>query len=53
VENVVGWFKWCWALATRYEKLAVNYTALWIIANIQHLLRRCPGALQVRSSETT
>jgi len=39
IERVVGWFKWCRALATRFDKLAVNYVALWIIANIQYLLR--------------
>ena len=53
VERVVGWFKWCRALATRYDKLAVNYTALWIIAEIQNLLRRGPKLLHVRLSETT
>jgi transposase len=53
VERVVGWFKWCRALATRYDKLAVNYIALWIIAEIQHLLRNCPKVLQIRLSETT
>jgi transposase len=47
VERVVGWFKWCRALATRYDKLAVNYLALWIIANIQQLLRKYPVALGV------
>lgn len=53
IERVVGWFKWCRALATRYDKLAVNYLALWIVANIQHLLRNYPEALGVRLSETT
>jgi transposase len=53
IERVVGWFKWCRALATRYDKLAVNYIALWIIANIQFLLRTYPEALGVRLSETT
>jgi transposase len=53
IERVVGWFKWCRALATRYDKLAVNYVALWIIANIQYLLRTYPEALGVRLSETT
>ena len=53
VERVVGWLKWCRALATRYDKLAVNYTALWIIAEIQNLLRRGPKLLDVRLSETT
>jgi transposase len=53
IERVVGWFKWCRALATRYDKLAVNYTTLWIIANIQYLLRTYPEVLGVRLSETT
>ena len=45
IERVVGWFKWCRALATRFDKLAVNYVALWIIANIQYLLRNYLFAL--------
>lgn len=40
VEQVVGWYKECRALATRYEKLAVNYVALWMVATIEKLLRR-------------
>jgi transposase len=52
-ERAVGWFKWCRALATRYDKLAVNYAALWIIANIQFLLRRYPKELGSGLSETT
>jgi transposase len=51
IERAIGWFKWCRALATRYDKLAVNYVALWIIANIQFLLRKYPGELGL--SETT
>ncbi len=53
IERAVGWFKWCRALATRYDKLAVNYVAQWIVANIQYLLRKYPEALGVRLSETT
>jgi len=53
VERVVGWFKWCRALAFRFDKLAVNYVALWIIANIQFLLRKYPEALAAHLSETT
>jgi transposase len=53
VERAVGWFKWCRALAFRFDKLAVNYVALWIIANIQFLLRKYPEALGVYLSETT
>ena len=40
VEQVVGWYKECRALGTRYEKLAVNYVALWMVAIIEKLLRR-------------
>jgi transposase len=53
IERVVGWFKWCRALATRYDKLAVNYLALWIVANIHYLLRMYLEALKVGLSETT
>jgi transposase len=53
IERVVGWLKWCRALATRFDELAVNYVALWIIANIQYLLRHYPEALGVHLSETT
>jgi transposase len=45
IERVVGWFKWCRALATRFDKLAVNYVALWIVANIHYLLRNYLEAL--------
>jgi len=40
IEQVVGWYKECRALGTRYEKLAVNYVALWMVAIIEKLLRR-------------
>lgn len=40
IEQVVGWYKECRALGTRYEKLAVNYVALWMVATIEKLLRR-------------
>ncbi len=53
IERAIGWFKWCRALATRYDKLAVNYVALWIIANIQFLLRKYPSELGIGLSETT
>jgi transposase len=53
IERAVGWFKWCRALAFRFDKLAVNYVALWIIANIQLLLRKYPEALGVHLPETT
>jgi transposase len=53
IERAVGWSKWCRALATRYDKLAVNYLALWIIAAIQRLLRKHPEVLLNPLSETT
>jgi transposase len=40
IERVVGWFKECRALGTRYEKLAVSYLALWFVAMIDKLLKR-------------
>jgi|SRR5262245_33180628 len=40
IERVVGWYKECRALGTRYEKLAVDYLALWMIAIIENLLKR-------------
>jgi transposase len=39
VERVVGWYKECRALGTRYEKLAINYLALWMVAMIEKALR--------------
>lgn len=53
IERVVGWFKWCRALATRFDKLVVNYVALWIVANIQFILRHYPEPLGIQLSETT
>jgi transposase len=35
VERVVGWFKECRRLGTRYDKLAVNYVAFWMVAMIE------------------
>jgi transposase len=40
IEQVVGWYKECRTLGTRYEKLAVNYVALWMVAIIEKLLRK-------------
>lgn len=40
VEQVVGWFKECRALGTRYEKLAVSYVALWMVAMIEKLVKK-------------
>jgi len=38
IERVVGWYKECRRLLTRFEKLAVNYVAFWIIAAMVRLL---------------
>jgi transposase len=38
IERVVGWAKECRRLLTRFEKLAVNYLAFWIIASFVPLL---------------
>ncbi|HEV3255919.1 MAG TPA: hypothetical protein VG013_03490 [Gemmataceae bacterium] len=35
----MGWFKECRRLGTRYEKLAGNYVALWMVAMIEKVLR--------------
>jgi transposase len=53
IERVVGWFKECRALGTRYDKLAVNYVALWMVANIHRLLRKQLPFLKNEFSETT
>ena len=37
-ERVVGWYKECRRLGTRYEKLAVNYVAFWMVAIIEKVL---------------
>jgi transposase len=39
VERVVGWYKECRRLATRYDKLAVNYVAFWLVAMMERDLR--------------
>jgi transposase len=51
IERVVGWYKEYRALGTRYEKLAVNYVALWILAIIEKLLRKYAQRLQTGLSE--
>lgn len=51
IERVVGWYKEYRALGTRYEKLAVNYVALWILAIIEKLLRRYAQRLKTGLSE--
>jgi transposase len=38
-EQCVGWLKECRAVATRYDKLAVNYRATVQLAMIQRYLR--------------
>jgi transposase len=45
IEQVVGWYKECRALATRYDKLAVNYVALWLVAIIEKILRKYANRL--------
>jgi transposase len=40
IERVIGWYKECRRLVTRFEKLAVNYLAFWIVAVIEKLLRK-------------
>jgi transposase len=40
IERAIGWFKECRRLATRFEKLAVNYVAFWMVAMIEKLLCR-------------
>lgn len=52
IERVIGWFKECRALGSRYDKLAVNYTAQWIIASIQKLLQRYQKKLKFGLSDT-
>ena len=39
IERVVNWYKECRALGTRYDKLAVDYVGLWLVAIIERLLR--------------
>jgi transposase len=40
VERAIGWLKECRRLGTRYEKLAVNFLAFWIVGLIGKLLRK-------------
>jgi transposase len=51
MERVVGWYKECRALGTRYEKLAVNYVTLWLIALIDKLVHKYAQQLQPALSE--
>lgn len=40
VEQCVGWLKECRAVGTRFDKLAVNYTATVELAMVQRYLRK-------------
>jgi transposase len=40
IERVVAWYKEYRRLGTRYEKLAVNYAAMWLVAIIDKTLKR-------------
>jgi transposase len=51
IERVIGWYKECRALGTRYDKLAVNYVAMWMIAIMEKLLRKYTNKLQPGLSE--
>jgi transposase len=51
IEQVVGWYKGCRASGTRYEKLAVNYVALWMVAVIDKLLRKYSKRLKTTLSD--
>ena len=41
IERVVGWLKERRRLGTRYEKLAVNFAAFWMVGIIEYVLRLC------------
>jgi transposase len=38
VERMVNWYKEYRSLGTRYEKLAVNYVAMWLVAMMEKAL---------------
>lgn len=38
MERAVGWYKEYRSLGTRYEKLAINYVALWLVAIMEKAL---------------
>lgn len=44
VERCVGWLKECRRIATRFEKLAVNYLAMLKLAMIERYLRLMTGS---------
>lgn len=39
IENVIGWLKECRRVATRFEKLAINFQAILQLAMIQNCLK--------------
>ena len=39
IEQVIGWLKECRRIATRFEKLAINFSAMLKLAIIQHCLK--------------
>lgn len=39
IENCVGWLKECRRIATRFEKLAINYLGMLKLAMIERYLR--------------
>jgi len=45
VERCVGWLKECRRVATRFEKLAVNYLAMLKLAMLQRYLRLLTTAM--------
>jgi len=46
IECCIGWLKQCRAVATRYDKLALNYLATVQVAMIQRYLRLLAPAAQ-------
>jgi transposase len=38
IERMIGWFKEYRRLGTRFDNLAVNHVALWMVAMVQKLL---------------
>lgn len=43
VERCIGWLKECRRIATRFEKLAVNFLAMLKVAMMQRYLRLLPA----------
>lgn len=42
IERCIGWLKECRRIATRFEKLAVNFVAMFKLAMIRRYLRVSP-----------